>query len=654
MDFSFSSEDCLNLEESLRIEWLETNGLGGYASSTILDCHTRKYHGLLNIPFPELNEKFVFLSKVEASIHIGDKKFHLSTNKYPGVFHPTGHKYIKEFRCNTHPEVFYHIGDIELSRSLMMIEGQNTVLLRYKLAKAQKPITLHLAPMLANRNIHTLTRENMYLRTKTYVRNGYYKLHPYKGMPPLFLDTSLTTTFHSGPFWMHNVEYLKERTRGFDYQEDLFCPGIIELEMRRGDTLYLRASLSPPEIPSKNLWQKEMRRRNSERAKFKDSPAPIQALKARSKQFIISNNKNHTSVTAGYHWFGEWGRDAMIALPGLTLECGRNKSGLEILKTYASYEKNGLIPNFLAIDGDNHAYNSIDASLWFFWAVQEYLKATGDLRGIQTHLLPTMSNIIKAFSEGFVTHVSLQDDGLIWVGNEDTQLTWMDAKVGGKPITPRYGLVVELNALWFNALSFYSELCQSLKIAFDDKLETVLKTLKAGFLKTFWNDDMKCLADVVNDKEEGLSIRPNQIFAVSLPYSPLNLTQKRHVIACIEKHLLTPYGLRTLSPEHPDYCAEYRGSPEIRDAAYHQGTVWPWLIGHFVMGSLSASRNKAATKKRLRKKIAPLFADHLKVYCIGGISEIFNASPPHTPKGCIHQAWSVGEVIRTWNILNQE
>ncbi|MBF0105612.1 MAG: glycogen debranching enzyme family protein [Deltaproteobacteria bacterium] len=654
MDFIYTRDECLNLEKSLRCEWLETNGLGGYASSTILNCHTRKYHGLLVAPVKESNEKYVFLSKLEPSLRAGDKVFDLSTNKYPEVYHPTGHKYIDGFTSNYYPNIRYHIGDIQFEQSIMMLQGENTVLVRFKLVSAARPVILHLRPLLAFREIHKLTRDNIGIRVKTYVHDGFYKIDPYDGIPPLYFDTSETTSFYSGPYWHHNIEYLKERSRGLEYQEDLFCPGVLERKMETSDTLYFRASLSAPRVDCEKLWQHEYKNRQEKRKKYAQDPYPLNVLKERAGQFIIKNAQNMTSVTAGYPWFKEWGRDAMIAVPGVAFCCDRDKEGFEVLKTFAGKIKKGLIPNYIDVSGKASAYNSIDASLWFFWAVQKYLKKTGDVSGVTSHLFEPLRQILDAFLTGGVRDVSLHDNGLLWAGNEGTQLTWMDAAVHGRPVTPRHGYAVDLNALWFNALSFFNRLSLDLEIKTHTNLLEIIKKCKKAFNEVFWLDDAKYLADCVNDKGQDRSIRPNQIFAVSLPFSPLSREQKRKVVVCVRDHLLTPCGLRTLSPTDFRYCAVYAGSMEQRDSAYHQGTVWPWLFGHYAEARVKTSSNKERTRKVLLDRMIPQLQIHLREACVGGISEIFNGNPPHDPKGCFHQAWSVGEVIRAYHILTCE
>lgn len=652
MNFRYDADYCNDLDRSLRCEWLETNSLGGYAASTIHNCHTRKYHGLLVPSLPAVGGRFLLLSKVDVNIRVNGNVYCLATNKYPGTYEPRGYQHVKSVDCEMYPHICYQVEDSLFELSILMPQKQNTILLKYQLTSSSQPITLYLHPLFAYRNIHTLTRENMHLRVKTYVHNNYCKIDPYAGMPPMYFDTSLTSMFYSGPYWNHNVEYLEERNRGFDSQEDLFCPGVIEVQLQPKQALYFRASLALPDVPAETLWKREVQRREEEWSKFSDKTLPMQALHSRASQCLIHNATGKKSIIAGYPWFDEWGRDALIALPGLTFYRGDIKSGVDVLKTFTQHRKDGLLPNFLGIDGKTHAYNSVDASLWFFWAVQEFQRRTGDIGTIRAFFVEPMLDILEHFYRGDVSSVTLHDNSLIWVGDENTQLTWMDAKVHDKPVTPRYGFVVELNALWFNALSYYRALCDSLNISYPQHFEKIRRAFKKNFISVFWNDECHYLADVVNEKGQDMSIRPNQLFAASLPYSALTITQMHQVMDCIEKNLLTSYGLRTLAPDDPHYHPYYSGSSVERDSAYHQGTVWPWLIGHFTEAAINISQDKTATRKQLMTVFHSLFSEHLRDGCIGGISEIFDASTPHNPNGCIQQAWSIGEVIRAYDMLN--
>jgi len=647
----FSREQCLNLETSLRQEWIDTNGLGGYASSTILDCHTRKYHGLLVANLKQPAGRFVLLSKLEVSISAGESDFRLSTNKYPGVFYPTGHKYIESFSYETFPVTHYSIGDIHLSKSIMSVYGDDTVLVRLDLLDAQKPVIVRAAPLLSYRDFNSVSRQNMYLRVKTFPIGNSHKIDPYWAMPPLFFDWSDSVNFHPGPHWHSNVEYLKELSRGYDYQEDLFCPGVFEAELKPGKSLIFCASIHEASESLSRVWDREVARRNRQIAAFRNESEDIALLKTHSEKFLITNTRNSPGIIAGYHWFGEWGRDTMISLPGLTFHCKKIRTGFDILKSWADEEKQGLLPNVLGHHSSENAYNSIDTSLWFFWAIQEYVRLTKDWAGVKKHLGPAMGRIIQAWLKEKVAFVKLMKNGLIWAGTPETQLTWMDAKSRGTPVTPRHGMTVEINALWYNALCFHLEFCKAAKLKKPDGVTKCKLLIEKNFAKTFWLSESSCLADVVNESGQDTSVRPNQIIAASLHYSPLSRAQLQGIVNIVKSQLVTPYGLRTLSPKDNTYQPQYHGNQDQRDAAYHQGTVWPWLVGHFAEACLKAAKNKEAEKGYLRNTFEPLWTSHLKESGLYGISEIFNGNPPHKAKGCITQAWSVAEVIRMLEML---
>lgn len=645
------NETCINTEEALRREWLETNGLGGYASSTVINCHTRKYHGFLVAALKNPRGRFVLLSKVEASLLTERKEFRLSTNKFPGVFHPTGHRYIESFEQDLFPVITCRVGDILLRESFLMPHEKNTILATYELLESGSPVTLRLRPLLAYRHIHGLSSENLCIHVKTFPETNGFKIQPYDGMPPLYLTTNRKARFFPGPEWIRNMEFLKERRRGYPYQEDVFCPGTFEIELDKQTELILGASVDPLKPTSlKRQRNHEIKRRKDNLNRFSDADPRDRFLTYSASQFCIRNATDDPSIVAGYHWFGEWGRDTMIALPGLTFYSGRMQDGLDILNTYAARERNGLLPNMISESDSRDAYNSQDAALWFFWALQEYLRRGGDSRKVTTHFLPTMENIIRCRLQGSVRQCRVLENGLLEIGDPDSQLTWMDANSNGKPVTPRHGSPVEINALWFNALCFFWDLCAQAGKTCTGVNQTIEK-ISENFERLYWNPQSGCLADVVRGTEQDPAVRPNQIFAVSLPFSPLSPGIRKSVIDRVASDLLTPYGLRTLSPAHPDYNAVYEGDQERRDAAYHQGTVWPWLAGHFGEAFLKVSGDPESGRNFIRERLAPLLDDFPDDFGIHCIPEIYNGDPPHKPKGCISQAWSLAEVIRLRSFL---
>ena len=563
--------------------------------------------------------------------------------------------FIDRFEQDLYPAIYYKIGNKIIKNSFMMIENENTTMIRFELLEGKRKVVLRIKPLLAYRSIHNLTRQNIAFQVRTYFEKNGFKIEPYLGMPPLYIATNRHSVFYPGPIWYNNLEYLKENRRGYDYQEDLFCPGIFEIELSKNKPLVIAASTKPQKaIEAKRL--KEEKRRQEAFNSFKNETKHMQILKYNAKQFLINNSQEQRSITAGYHWFGEWGRDTMISLPGLTFYCNRMEEGIKILKTYADKEKSGLIPNFLGNNDNDASYNSIDASLWFFWAVQEYLRKGGKKYNIEQVFFKTMTNIIKAHIEGKVPLSILDDNGLIHAGDENTQLTWMDAKVHGKPVTPRNGAAVEINALWYNALEFWYILAKDFEYV-DDLTEIVKKCIekiKNAFAEKFWNNDDNCLADVINWFGLDRSIRPNQIFAVSLPYSPLNQDQQKAVVKIVKEHLLTPVGLRSLSPRDREYRPFYEGNPETRDSAYHQGTVWTWLIGHFGEAYLKTEENNTEARKFLKNYFHPVLDKFPENFGISSIPEIYNGNPPYNPKGCISQAWSLAEVIRLKTLIRKK
>ena len=647
-----SRDECVNTETATRKEWLDTNGIGGYSSSTIINCHTRKYHGLLVANLKEPRGRFVLLSKVEASLVSEDKEFLLSTNKFPGVYHPTGHQFVEQFDQGLCPSITYRIGDVVIRKSMMMVYGRNTVLLCYELLEGKVKPYLRIRPLLAFRDIHSLTRENMFLRHKAYPAKNGCKIQPYEGMPPIHMATNRASEFHPGPKWVRNVEYLNERDRGFDYQEDLFCPGMFETRLQKGKPVIFAASVD--RLGNLEHMRKvEKKRRETSFAACKVRSPGNQWLRHLSGQFLIRNVSGFASVIAGYHWFGEWGRDTMIALPGLAFHSGRREFGEEVLAAYAGLERDGLLPNYLDQSSDHLAYNSIDASLWFFWAVQEYLGTGGSRQFVMDRIYPALRDIVSAHLDGRVPLCGIGQDGLLYSGNENTQLTWMDANAYGRPVTPRHGAAVEINALWYNGLRFFLELAGNDEGELSVRAENAADALATSFAGRFWNPDDKCLRDVVNEKGQDNSIRPNQIFAVSLPHTMLDIDQMRAVIRVVQAHLLTPYGLRTLSPRNPAYLPFYEGDSNARDSAYHQGMVWPWLIGHFGQALIRQADDKSGSKNFLRKYFKPVLQSFPVDYGIASVPEIYTGNPPHLPGGCIAQAWSVAEAIRLNNLLGR-
>ena len=644
----------MNLTNSLNKEWVDTNGLGGYSSSTVLLCNTRKYHGLL-VSSPEQSDgRLVFLSKIDPTIRIDGSEYQLGTNIYPGAVHPTGHDYVESFCHSPWPKIVYRIGTTTITQEIMMGWERPAVNISFLVESPEKETSLRLLPLFAFRDFNATATENAFADNQFIVNAKNISFTPYAGLPSVYVAVSRQVNVVGPHDWYRRFEYIREKERGYDYHEDLMSPGALEISVSSGERLSLQVSLGvEPEEPV-SAYEREIERRlkldEQSEEWARDAVAPPSADAAKqlwmsAEKFLITDaREKKPSVIAGYPWFGEWGRDAMISLPGLTLARGLDDESLKVLNTFASYEKGGLFPNQLGVHGTS-SYNTVDASLWFFWAAQMHVGQTGRTEDLNGPVFEAMTRILRAYATGNVPHGTVRDDGLLEVGSEDTQLTWMDATVNGSPVTPRHGRPVEINALWYNALCFYEELSPSPWEGDLKPLASVVSSLADQFQRTFWIPERGYLADVVYpDGTVDRSIRPNQLIAVSVPNSPVSPAQMKTIVHTAEKHLLTPFGLRTLSCSHPGYRPTYRGNQDERDSAYHQGTVWPWLLGPYVDANLRVFG--ADAHARLREQLAPLFGDHLSGYGLGGISEVFDGDTPHAPGGCPLQAWSVAEALR--------
>jgi predicted glycogen debranching enzyme len=456
------------------------------------------------------------------------------------------------------------------------------------------------------------------------------------------MQFSKPVEFISGPDWYYNIEYMEEMKRGYDYKEDLFVPGYFEMNIKKGESIVFSASLD--EINPAGLKKKFLAEiaRRVPRDSFRN------CLINSAQQFFV-HEKNKTEIIAGFPWFGSWGRDTFISLPGLTLPVNDYNTFLKVVDTQVAKLKDGLFPN-MGTD-DSPAFNSVDAPLWFFWALQKYIEQTNDETMVWKKYGKVFKTILEAYRDGTSFNIRMDENGLIYAGEEGKALTWMDAVVQGYPVTQRKGYDVEINALWYNAV------CLSIYLAekngdrkFLNSWNNLPEKIKTSFIQTFWDDKYEYLADYADGECKDWSVRPNQVFATSLPYSPLDDSQKNSVLEKVEKELLTARGLRTLSPKNPQYKGEYIGNQEERDQAYHQGTVWPWLLGHFFEGYLMLHKKSGVS---FVNKILYGFEEVMNEHGIGSISEIYNGDPPHLPKGAISQAWSVAEILRSIDLVEK-
>lgn len=655
---SLENITSLSRDALLGLEWLETNGQGGFAASTLLNCHTRKYHGLLAANLKSPAGRYVLLSKLEDAYHCSDRATPLFCHRFPDCFAPAETPPLRSFRWDPGPVFEYGDGGFTLRKEVLLVFEEDQILIRYELIDGPPDGHLTIRPFLAFRGIHALAHRNAFLQDRSHPMNDGFSLQPYEGMPAIYFQTSPPPIFSSSPDWYLNFEYIRERERGYEWREDLFTPGELTVPLERGKPVVLSASLLPCRRKLTGLWTAESNRRKREAAEDLsflepcdpgDRPAMHSLLRA-GRQFLIRTPAGRQAVIAGYPWFTDWGRDALISLPGLTFRSGRPKTGKEILVGLAEQERGGLLPNFFSDDGQPGTFNTVDAPLWFFWAVQEMLATTGDLGLVQKRLWPVLKRILRHMIEGTSFDIFMDSRGLLHAGSEEMNLTWMDARVNGIPVTPRGGFAVEVNALWYNAVCFAATLAERFGER-DFSMSGLPARIRHSFQEAFWNEKGNCLGDVLQGGRLDTSVRPNQIVAAALPFSPLDPARMAAVVETVRRSLLTPRGLRTLSRSDSRYRGVYGGDGESRDRAYHQGTVWPWLLLPFGTAFLRTATDRREAEAFLLGYLRIFLREHLPEAGVGTISEIFDGDPPHRPNGCISQAWSVAAALHLHALL---
>src|SRR6056297_331963 len=631
----FDKAELINLEYSLSREVLRSNRAGSYASTTISGCNTRKYHGLLVCPVDAIDgENHVLLSSLDVTVIQHEQDFNLGIHKYEGdLYIPRGHKYIRDFDAETGSKITYRVGGVVLTREALLVEEQEQVLIRFTLEEAQSPTKLQFRPFLAFRNYHALSKANMYVNTRYRPVKQGIGSRMYEGYPELHMQFSREAEFVPVPDWFYDIEYIEEQKRGYDFKEDLYVPGYFELPIEKGESVVFSASTK--EVAPGGLKG----RFTTEFSKRLPRDSYRNCLVSSANQFIVRRH-GKTQVIAGFPWFGVWGRDTFIALPGLTLSTGDVETAGEVIDTMVSRMKGGLFPNMGSEEAP--AFNSVDAPLWFIWSLQQYAKYIHGL-DIWERYGKAVREVLEAYRDGTSYNIRMLENGLIHAGEPGKALTWMDAVVHGEPVTPREGCPVEINALWYNAI------CQALSWAeerdpqFVESWKEMPERIRGSFVDQFWDGDLGYLADYVHLDVRDFSVRPNQVIATSLDYSPITDEMKNAVLERVESELLTPRGLRTLSPKNEHYKGVYEGDQETRDRAYHQGTVWPWLLEHFARGFLDVHKRTGLT---LLRRLYDGFEEDMNVAGIGTVSEIYDGNPPHEPRGAISQAWSVAAVLR--------
>jgi glycogen debranching enzyme-related protein len=639
----FEKSLMTNLEETLPKELLRTNRSGAYACSSILDCNTRKYHGLLVLPIPEIDDdNHVLLSALDVSVIQHGAVFNLGVHKYRGnTYSPNGHKYIREFNCDKVPTTLYRVGGVLLKKEVVFQHFEDRILIRYTLEDAHSATTLRFKPFLAFRSVREYTHENTVASREYHeVENG-IKTCMYAGYPDLFMQFSKKNTFVFEPNWYRGLEYPKEQERGYDANEDLYVPGYFEMNIKKGESIVFSASIK--EFTTKELCQlfEDEVNERSPRDNF------FHCLVNAAHQFHISEGNGDEYILAGYPWFKCRARDTFVALPGLTLAIEEESYFEAVMRTAERglrefMDDKPLTVNIAEIEQP-------DVLLWAVWAIQQYGRETGKERCIEKYG-QLVKDIIIYIRSNKHPNLILDDNGLIRTNGKDKAVTWMNSTINGKPAVPRSGYIVEFNALWYNALKFAATIATDMGEPHEtENLEAMAALCKKSFVDTFLNE-YGYLYDFVDGNMVDWSVRPNMIFAVALDYSPLELNQKKSVLDVCTRELLTPKGLRTLSPKSGGYNPMYVGSQIQRDYAYHQGTAWPWLGGFYMEACLKLYKR---TRLSFIERQMVGYEDEMFYHCLGTIPELFDGNPPFHGRGAISFAMNVGEILRTLELLEK-
>ena len=644
-------EICGSWDRASRYEWLVTNGLGGFASGTVAGANTRRYHGFLVASLKPPVERVLLVAKIELAAHYGGLTTDLSSNEFAGgAISGNGFVHLESFAVRDGiPTWHYAVGDALLEQQIFMALGANTTYLRLELLRGTQPLRVTLKPFVTYRDYHSQARGAQPFQLESDAEQC--RVQAFAGAQGYRLSMS-QGQFTAAPEWYWNFWHRMEAERGLDALEDLLAPGTFAADLRLELPLYLVAT-AESETPSAGGDILEAARAASLRltaALPRTTPPWIHALARASDQFVVRRGA-HSSIIAGYPWFNDWGRDTMISLPGLATALGRYELAADILRTYAGFLDGGMLPNNFPDRGETPQYNTADATLWMFHALDDYLQARDDPKLVRDLFAPLVA-IIHAHSDGTRYGIRVDPaDGLLHAGEPGTQLTWMDAKHGDQVFTPRIGKPVEINALWLNALDVCARLASRAANGGEERFcQSLLRRASSSFNR-FWNEQQACLYDVIDggvENAQDQSIRPNQILAVALPYSMLSRDQMRAVVDCAGRELLTSYGLRTLSPRDPRYIGRCEGGPQRRDAAYHMGTAWGWLLGPF-----ARAHYRAHGDARLAQSFLDPMAQELNSTCVGSLSEIFDGDAPHIARGCFAQAWSVAEILRAWLYLER-
>lgn len=656
----FDESICGNLKLALEKEWLETNGLGSYASSTLIHVNTRRYHGLLVASPDEISRRVVFLSKFEEQVLIGGDAYSLSCNIYPDAIHPTGFMYLREFRLDPFPTFVYQLDDVTIEKKLFFVYGKNTILTIYSIVSGASEVMLKIRPLVAFRSYHELGAETPAMQKTYTVRDRSVVYQAFQDMVPLYFSHD-GVMIEGTALWYYGFNYSKEKERGFEAGEDLFNPFEISYILTSKKAVFLASSLD--EQPIENIYeleyQERQRRVRSMSAYVKNLdpvleketlPSAYQYLLQAAPHFIVSKNKVPDAIMAGYPWFEERVRDSLIALPGLTLSTGRFDVARNVLKRYIGFLNKGELPSYFSEETSLPVYNSFESALWFFYAVYKYMRYTNDLFFVADELYDGMKQCVQYFFTNASQHVYVDTDSLLTSVNEHVQGAWKADMAAQYQVRSRLGKLVEINALWYMAmkvLEYIAHACKEERDFF--RYHDLALRIKESFVETFWNADEKCLFDSVNDGHTQAALRPYQLLAVSLPFALLDIEKERCVLEAVERDLLTMVGMRSLSVNDETYNGIYSGDWYSRDAAYHQGCVWPWFLGFYIDAYAKVNHDSQTCTDACRILLKALFHHTMHDGAVGFVSELFDGTFPHISRGAIAYAPSVAEVIRVYH-----
>ena len=636
------------MKDVFNTEWLLTNGLGGYASSTISGANTRSHHGILIAAFNPPTDRKVMVAKIEERVLNNGMYCDLSTNQYQSVVYPNGTRFLKDFHVTPFPRWVYGTGNWQLEKSMLMVQGSNTTIINYRNI-GNTVLNLEFHPLYAYSDYHLVFRENPNTDFYTEFKTNFIKTYPTYGSNPIYTGWS-DGEYIEDRNWHKNIILPKDQERGLDYVSDYYHLGYLKRQLKPNEqiTIYFTVEKSIHQEDINTLLSKETKKQKS-RGKLKNSGFYNDLLHAGNQFLVRRESTKSMSIIAGYHWFEDWGRDTMIAMRGLTIAQGNKLASKSILSTFFKSIDQGMIPDrFPDHSKDKVPYNTIDATLWLFVSLFEYYNKFNDLGFIKKHIA-LLRSILDCHILGTRYNIHVTKEGFLYGGETDEQLTWMDAKVNDKIITPRIGCPVEVNALWYNALKIYEYLCNSINIEFEDVYKEIMIRFEANFIPYFMSPQGTLYDVIVPEVSSDDSFRPNQIYALTLPFPLINKNQQKIIFKTIKKKLYTPYGLRTLDIDNPNFHGTYHGNQWQRDHAYHQGTVWPFLLYEYYHAFFNLYKATLKNKKKVVNELAAL-KDHFYhregLHCF---SEIFDGLEPNEGKGCIHQAWSVGALVKLYS-----